>query len=191
MEMAKELHDEIVSHEQRQKALNDLLQEMTMSLMAVFLSLFRLQNLFSKIKALMEEPMTELSEKFGNLMARWQRPTPFRTIGDHNKAVTEQVLNPTTEEDELVCPCPFPKPLLPLEERNRAALKERFGSQMRSSSGLRNRSDHTQTTQVLGAANTAITEGCGCQGQFQHDLARFLQWTGDEVLNCPSSTGRY
>ena len=76
--------------------------------------------------------MTELSEKFGNLMARMAKSDAdlFRTIGDHNKAVTEQVLNLTTEEDEpvssvLVLP---PKPLLPLEERNRAALKERFGS---------------------------------------------------------------
>ena len=55
MEMAKELHDEILSHEQRQKALNDLLQEMDdVSDGSVgFLSLFRLQNLFSRIKTLM------------------------------------------------------------------------------------------------------------------------------------------
>lgn len=55
MEMAKELHDEIVSHEKRQQALNDLLQEMDdVSDGSVgFLSLFRLQNLFSRIKTLM------------------------------------------------------------------------------------------------------------------------------------------
>jgi len=55
MEMAKELHEEILSHEKRQKALNDLLQEMDdVSDGSVgFLSLFRLQNLFSRIKVLM------------------------------------------------------------------------------------------------------------------------------------------
>ena len=55
MEMAQELHDEILSHEKRQQALNDLLQEMDdVSDGSVgFLSLFRLQNLFSKIKTLM------------------------------------------------------------------------------------------------------------------------------------------
>ena len=55
MEMAKELHDEIVSHEKRQKALNDLLQGMDdVSDSGVgFLSLFRLQNLLSRIKTLM------------------------------------------------------------------------------------------------------------------------------------------
>ena len=75
--------------------------------------------------------MTELSEKFGNLMARMAKTDAdlFRTIGDHNKAVTEQVPNLTTEDEPvssvLVLP---PQPLLPLEERNRDALKERFGS---------------------------------------------------------------
>ena len=75
--------------------------------------------------------MTDLSEKFGNLMARMAKTDAelFRTIGDHNKAVTQQVLNLTTEDEPvssaLVLP---PQPLLPLEERNRDALKERFGS---------------------------------------------------------------
>ena len=55
MEMAQELHEEILSHERRQQALNDLLQEMDdVSDGSVgFLSLFRLQNLFSKVKSLM------------------------------------------------------------------------------------------------------------------------------------------
>ena len=76
--------------------------------------------------------MTELSEKFGSLMARMAKTDAelFRTIGDHNKEVTEQVLNLTTDQEEpdlsvLVLP---PQPLLPLEERNRDALKARFGS---------------------------------------------------------------
>ena len=75
--------------------------------------------------------MTELSEKFGQLMARMAKTDAdlFRTIGDHNKAVTEQVLNLTTEDEPVssVLNLP-PQALLPLEERNRDALKERFGS---------------------------------------------------------------
>ena len=56
MEMAKELHQEIVSHERRQKALNDLLQDMDDGAdgSVGFLSLYRLQNLFEKLKALMK-----------------------------------------------------------------------------------------------------------------------------------------
>ena len=55
MEMAKELHAEILSHEKRKKALDDLLQEMDDASdgSVGFLSLFRLQNLFSKLKVLM------------------------------------------------------------------------------------------------------------------------------------------
>ena len=56
MEMAKELHEEIVAHERRQIALNELLQEMddgTDSSVG-FLSLYRLQNLFARLKALMK-----------------------------------------------------------------------------------------------------------------------------------------
>ena len=55
MEMAQELHEEILSHEKRQQALNELLQEIDdVSDGSVgFLSLFRLQNLFNKIKTLM------------------------------------------------------------------------------------------------------------------------------------------
>ena len=49
MEMAKELHAEILSHERRQKALNKLLQEMDDGSdgSVGFLSLYRLQNLFT------------------------------------------------------------------------------------------------------------------------------------------------
>ena len=75
--------------------------------------------------------MTELSEKFGSLMARMAKTDAelFRTIGDHNKAVTEQVLNLTTEEEPVSSDLALPsQPLLPLEERNRDALKKRFGS---------------------------------------------------------------
>ena len=55
MEMAQELHEEILSHERRQQALNDILQEMDdVSDGSVgFLSLFRLQNLFARLKTLM------------------------------------------------------------------------------------------------------------------------------------------
>lgn len=75
--------------------------------------------------------MTELSEKFGSLMARMAKTDAelFRTIGDHNKAVTEQVLNLTTEEEPVSSDLALPsQPLLPLEERSRDALKKRFGS---------------------------------------------------------------
>ena len=56
MEMAQELHEEIVSHERRQKALNDLLQEMDDGAdeSVGFISLYRLQNLFAKLRALMK-----------------------------------------------------------------------------------------------------------------------------------------
>ena len=56
MEMAKELHAEILSHERRQKALNELLQEMDDGIdgSVGFLSLYRLQNLFNKLRALMK-----------------------------------------------------------------------------------------------------------------------------------------
>ena len=56
MEMAQELHEEIVSHERRQKALNDLLQEMDDGADegVGFLSLYRFQNLFAKLRALMK-----------------------------------------------------------------------------------------------------------------------------------------
>ena len=56
MEMAKEMHEEIISYERRQKALNDLLQEMDDGAdgSVGFLSLYRLQSLFAKLKALMK-----------------------------------------------------------------------------------------------------------------------------------------
>ena len=56
MEMAKELHEEIVAHERRQIALNELLQEMDDGSdgSVGFLSLYRLQNLFARLKALMK-----------------------------------------------------------------------------------------------------------------------------------------
>lgn len=56
MEMAKELHEEILSHERRQKALDNLLQEMDDGSdgSVGFLSLYRLQNLFSKLRTLMK-----------------------------------------------------------------------------------------------------------------------------------------
>ena len=56
MEIAQGLHEEIVSYERRQKALNDLLQEMDDGSdgSVGFLSLYRLQSLFAKIKALIK-----------------------------------------------------------------------------------------------------------------------------------------
>ena len=56
MEMAQELHEEILSYECRQKALNDLLQEMDNGAddSIGFLSLYRLQSLFAKLKVLMK-----------------------------------------------------------------------------------------------------------------------------------------
>ena len=55
MEMAQELHEEIVSHERRQKALNELLKEMDDGTdgSVGFFTIYRLQNLFSRLKALM------------------------------------------------------------------------------------------------------------------------------------------
>ncbi|WP_206749542.1 hypothetical protein [Synechococcus sp. UW105] len=55
MEMAKELHEEIMSHERRQKALNDLLREMDDGEdgSVGFLSIYRLRSLFGKFKVLM------------------------------------------------------------------------------------------------------------------------------------------
>ena len=73
--------------------------------------------------------MAELSEKFGNLMARMAKTDAelFRTIGDHNKAVTEQVLNLTTEDEpDSSVPALPPQGLLALEERDMGALKKRF-----------------------------------------------------------------
>ena len=54
MEMAKELHEEIMSHERRQKALNDLLREMDDGEdgSVGFLSIYRLRSLFGKFKVL-------------------------------------------------------------------------------------------------------------------------------------------
>ena len=56
MEIAQGLHEEIVSYERRQKALDDLLQEMDDGSdgSVGFLSLYRLQSLFAKIKALIK-----------------------------------------------------------------------------------------------------------------------------------------
>ena len=73
--------------------------------------------------------MVELSEKFGNLMARMAKTDAelFRTINDHNKAVTAQVIDLTTEKPESTSQLTItPSPLLPLEERSEAALKIRF-----------------------------------------------------------------
>ena len=73
--------------------------------------------------------MTDLSDKFGALMARMAKTDAelFRTIGDHNKAVTEQVMDLTTEEPNSAGPLAItPPPLLPSEERSEAALKGRF-----------------------------------------------------------------
>ena len=75
--------------------------------------------------------MTDLSQKFGSLMARMAKTDAelFRTISDHNKAVTDQVMDLTTHEENgsgslaLISP-----PLLPLEERSETALKKRFGN---------------------------------------------------------------
>ena len=73
--------------------------------------------------------MTELSEKFGNLMARMAKTDSelFRTIGEHNKSVTEQVLILTTQDEpHSSVPALPPQALLPLEERDMGALKKRF-----------------------------------------------------------------
>ena len=73
--------------------------------------------------------MADLSDKFGALMARMAQTDAelFRTIGDHNKAVTEQVMDLTTEEPNSAGPLAItPPPLLPSEERSEAALKGRF-----------------------------------------------------------------
>ena len=73
--------------------------------------------------------MADLSDKFGALMARMAKTDAelFRTIGDHNKAVTEQVMDLTTEEPDSAGPLAItPPPLLPSEERSEAALKGRF-----------------------------------------------------------------
>ena len=76
--------------------------------------------------------MTELSEEFGKLRARMVETDSdlFRTIGDNNKVVIEQVLNLTTQEDKSVSSVLVLhlQPLLLLEERNRDALKDRFRS---------------------------------------------------------------
>ena len=75
--------------------------------------------------------MTELSEKFGQLMARMAKTDAdlFRTIGDHNKAVTEQVLNLTIEDEPVSSDLALsPQPLLPPEERSQDMLRKRFGS---------------------------------------------------------------
>ena len=73
--------------------------------------------------------MTDLSDKFGALMARMAKTDAelFRTIGDHNRAVTEQVIDLTQEEpDQAARLAITPPPLLPLEERGESALKSRF-----------------------------------------------------------------
>lgn len=72
--------------------------------------------------------MSDLSEKFGNLMARMAKTDAelFRTIGEHNRSVTEQVMDLTQEEpptDGLALPA---QALLPYEERGEDALKKRF-----------------------------------------------------------------
>ena len=75
--------------------------------------------------------MADLSDKFGALMARMAKTDAalFRTIGDHNKAVIEQVMDLTTEEPDHAAHLALaPPPLLPLEERSEAALKGRFKS---------------------------------------------------------------
>ena len=75
--------------------------------------------------------MADLSDKFGALMARMAQTDAelFRTIGDHNKAVTEKVMDLTTEEPNSAGPLAItPPPLLPSEERSEAALKGRFKS---------------------------------------------------------------
>ena len=75
--------------------------------------------------------MADLSDKFGALMARMAKTDAalFRTIGDHNKAVIEQVMDLTTEEPDHAAHLALaPTPLLPLEERSEAALKGRFKS---------------------------------------------------------------
>ena len=75
--------------------------------------------------------MAELSDKFGALMARMAKTDAalFRTIGDHNKAVIEQVMDLTTEEPDHPAHLAIaPTPLLPLEESSEAALRGRFQS---------------------------------------------------------------
>ena len=77
--------------------------------------------------------MTDLSEKFGNLMARMAKTDAelFRTINDHNQAITAQVMDLTTEKPKSISQLTLTTaPLLPLEERSEAALKIRFKSCM-------------------------------------------------------------
>ena len=73
--------------------------------------------------------MGDLSDKFGSLMARMAKTDAelFRTIGDHNSAVTEQVMNLTTEQQAVTNqPAIAASPLLSPEERSEAALRCRF-----------------------------------------------------------------
>ena len=75
--------------------------------------------------------MEDLSEKFRKLMARMAKTDAelFRTINDHNKAVTDQVMDLTTEETQLSSLLAIaPPPLVPLEDRSETALKNRFHS---------------------------------------------------------------
>lgn len=107
--------------------------------------------------------MAELSEKFGQLMARMAKTDAdlFRTIGDHNKAVTEQVLNLTTQDEpDSSLPALQPQALLPPEERDKAALEKRFktcaGVYKWLEEQLGSPPKHRKT---WNAAITAITEG--------------------------------
>lgn len=75
--------------------------------------------------------MADLSDKFGALMARMAKTDAalFRTIGDHNKAVIEQVMDLTSDEPDHPSHLGLaPIPLLPLDEGSEAALKGRFKS---------------------------------------------------------------
>lgn len=74
--------------------------------------------------------MTDLSDKFGKLMARMAQTDAelFRTIGEHNRSVTEQVMDLTQEEAPSDVPALLPPPLLPVEERSESALRKRFKS---------------------------------------------------------------
>ena len=107
--------------------------------------------------------MAELSEKFGQLMARMAKTDAdlFRTIGDHNKAVTEQVLNLTTEDEpDSSFPALQPQALLPPEERDKAALEKRFNTCAGVYEWLEEQlGPPPKHRKTWNAAVTAITEG--------------------------------